>query len=449
MGEGENLTEELAPESQDQAEETPAPVYDGEYLVMTHEMPYEARPQFEAFHDRTQRFAIIVAHRRAGKTVACINDLIKAALDSTLPEPRFAYLAPYYAQAKDVAWSYLKRFLEPVPGVQFNESELRADLPNEGRIRLYGADNYDRMRGIYLDGVILDEFADMDPRAWTEVIRPALADRKGWAVFIGTPKGQNSFFDTWQRALADPDWFTLMLKASETGLIDVAELAAAAKEMTPDQYAQEFECSFHAAVIGAFYAKEINAAEDEKRITSVPWEPSIRVHTAWDLGVGDSTAIWFAQQVGKEVRLIDYYESSGVGLDHYVKVLLGKRYVYGDHILPHDAEVREFGTGKTRVEMMRSLGLEPRVIPAQSIDDGINAVRMLLPRCWFDAEKTAPGVKALREYRAEWDEKHKVLKNRPLHNWASHPSDAFRYLAQGLREDTKKNWGQPSATWVT
>ncbi len=415
-----------------------------EYITI----PYAPRDQFLPFHNRTQRYAAIVAHRRAGKTVACVNDLIKAALTCERDEPRFAYLAPYYTQAKDVAWNYIRRFSAVIPGMSFNESELRADYPNGGRIRLYGADNYDRMRGVYFDGIVLDEYADMDPRAWPEVIRPALADRKGWAVFIGTPRGQNSFYETWQRALADPDWFTLMLKASETGLIDAGELAAAAKEMTPDQYAQEFECSFQAAVIGAYYAKEISAAETEKRIASVPWEPAVKVHTAWDLGIGDATAIWFAQIVGKEVRLIDYYEASGVGLDHYAKTLASKRYVYGDHILPHDAEVKELGTGRSRIEMLRSLGIDGRVIPAQSVEDGINAARMLLPRCWFDADKTAQGIKALREYRAEWDERHKVLKNRPLHNWASHPADAFRYLALGLREEKAQRWGQPTVKWV-
>lgn len=435
---GEDQPEELQEEL---PEEEPGP--------LQIEVDYDPRDQFEAFHERTQRFAAIVAHRRAGKTVACINDLIKAALECKHDEPRFAYIAPFYAQAKDVAWSYVKRFSAGAPGTEFNESELRADFLNGGRVRLYGADNYDRMRGIYLDGVILDEFADMDPRAWTEVIRPALADRKGWAVFIGTPKGQNEFYKLWQRAQGDSDWLTLMLKASETGLLDPDELAAARKEMTEDQYAQEFECSFNAAVTGAYYAKEMNQAEAEKRLTRVPWEPGVPVHTAWDLGIGDATAIWFAQQVGKEVRLIDYYASSGVGLDHYAGVIKGKRYVYGDHIWPHDAEVKELGTGRSRVEMLNSLGLDGRVIPAQSIEDGINAARMLLPRCWFDTDHCQPGIDALREYRAEWDEKNKVLKNRPLHNWASHPADAFRYLALGLRADAKKSWGQPTVKWVT
>ena len=411
-------------------------------------IPYAPRDQFLPFHNRTQRYAAIVAHRRAGKTVACVNDLIKAALTCERDEPRFAYLAPYYTQAKDVAWNYIRRFSAGIPGMSFNESELRADYPNGGRIRLYGADNYDRMRGVYFDGIVLDEYADMDPRAWPEVIRPALADRKGWAVFIGTPRGLNDFHKVWRQAQNTPDWFALELKASVTGILDPEELAAARQVMTADQYEQEFECSFQAAVVGSYYAKEIVAAENDKRIGGIPHEPTVPVHTAWDLGIGDATAIWFAQQVGKEVRIIDYYESSGVGLDHYVAHLKSKRYVYGDHILPHDVEVKELGTGRSRLEVLNSLGLEARVIPAQSVEDGINAARMLLPRCWFDAAKCAQGLDALREYRAEFDEKNKVLKNRPLHNWASHGADAFRYLALGLREDRIQKWKQPSVKWV-
>lgn len=394
-------------------------------------IPYCPRPQFAPFHGRKERFACIVAHRRAGKTVACINELIRGALTCTLSEPRFAYVAPFYAQAKDVAWSYLKRFTAPIPGVRVNESELRVDLPNGGRVRLYGADNYDRLRGGYLDGVVLDEYADMDPRAWSEVIGPMLADRKGWAVFIGTPKGRNAFWELYDRATKDPEWFVMLLKASETGLIEPDELARWRKEMTEDQYEQEFECSFQAAVVGAYYGREMQRAEEEGRITRVPWEPSLPVHTAWDLGIGDSTAIWFCQIVGREYRIIDYLENSGVGLDWYARELDKRPYKYGEHILPHDAQVKSLNDGKSRVETLEALGIRPRILPASRVEDGINAVRLLLPQCWFDAEKTARGVEALRQYRREWDDKRKVFHDRPLHDWTSHAADAFRYLALG------------------
>jgi hypothetical protein len=190
------------------------------------ELPYLPRPHFLSFHARKERFAVLVCHRRAGKTVACINDLIRAAVTCPRPQARFAYLAPYYAQAKDVAWDYLTSYVAPIPGVGVNISELRVDLPNGARLRLYGAENAERLRGLYLDGIVIDEPADMDPRVWPEILRPALADREGWAVFIGTPKGRNAFCELWEKAKADPAWFTLMLKASETGILPAQELAA-------------------------------------------------------------------------------------------------------------------------------------------------------------------------------------------------------------------------------
>lgn len=411
-------------------------------------IPYSPRAEFTGFHDRSERWAAIVAHRRAGKTVACVNDLIKRALTTDKPDGRYAYLAPYFAQAKDVAWDYLCRFSAPIPGISQNISELRIDYPNGSRIRLYGAENAERMRGLYLDGVVIDEPADIDPRVWPEVIRPALADRRGWAVWIGTPKGRNGFYDIYNGATG-PDWFRMMLKASETGLVAPEELAMARKDMTEDQYAQEFECSFDAAIQGAYYAKLLQTAEAEKRIGRVPYDPRLQVSTAWDLGIGDSTAIWFAQQTGLETRIIDYYESSGVGLDHYAKVLKEKPYVYGDHILPHDAEVKELGTGRSRVETLASLGIKSRVLAAQSVEDGINAARLLIPRCWFDETKCARGLEALRQYRTEFDEKLKTFKNRPLHDWTSHAADAFRYLAMGIRKDQKpKPIKYPKARFV-
>ncbi|MBL8780058.1 MAG: hypothetical protein JNL06_03855 [Alphaproteobacteria bacterium] len=406
---------------------------------LTVETGYQCRPQFEPFHLRTQRWAAIVAHRRAGKTVACINDLIDAALRLQRPEPRFAYIAPYFAQAKDIAWSYLRQFTTSIPGASRHEGELRVDLPNGGRVRLYGADNYERMRGIYLDGVIIDEFGDIDPRAWAEVLRPALSDREGWAVFIGTPKGRNHFWETWNQAQGRADWFTLKLKASETGIIPPPELHDAKLSMSDDQYAQEYECSFDAAVVGSYYGKLIDEAEAGGRITSVPHAPELQTFTWWDLGIDDATAIWFVQQAGREIRIIDYYENSGAGLEHYVQVLRDKPYVYADrgHYLPHDVEVTELGTGKSRYSYLVGLGVRGTVVPRLEVEDGVNAVRRILPRCWFDKVRCARGLEALRQYRKEWDEKLKSFKQRPLHDWSSHASDAFRYGAVMIREPTR------------
>lgn len=402
-------------------------------------LEYRPRPQFAPFHDRDQRFSVIVAHRRAGKTVACINDLIAAAITERQENARFGYLAPTYRQAKDVAWEYLKRFARPVLAGPPNETELRVDLINGARIRLYGAESADSLRGLYFDGVILDEVADMSPRVWSEIIRPALSDRQGWAAFVGTPKGRNMFWELYDRAETDPSWFRLMLRASETGILPASELDAARQDMTEEQFEQEYECSFEAAIMGAYYGRAMAEAEREGRVDRVPWEPTLPVHTAWDLGISDQTSIWFAQFVRHELRVIDYYAANGHGLDHYAKVLREKPYIYGDHFVPHDARVTELGTGKSRLEVMNSLGLRPRIAPELSVEDGINAVRVTLNKCWFDRQRCHEGIEALKQYRADWDEQKQTFRDRPRHDWASHPADAFRYLCLSYRERTGSN----------
>lgn len=398
-------------------------------------IPYKPRPQFEPYHNRTERFAKIVAHRRFGKTVGCINDKIRAAVTNprAFPPPRYAYIAPTYTQAKDVAWGYLKHYAGAIPGLEVSESELWVQFPHNGaRVRLYGADNYDRMRGGYNDGVTVDEPAQMDPRAWPTVIRPTLSDYQGWATFIGTPEGRNWFYavDRDENGAEQADWFRLVLKASETGILPEHELASARKMLTPEQYEQEYECSFEAAIVGSYYGKLMAQAETDKRITGVPHEPTVRTWTAWDLGIRDATAIWFCQVVGREIHLVDYYEATGVDLGHYVREIIGKPYIYDGHIVPHDAQAKELGTGKSRLEVLESLGLRNlTVAPMHRVEDGINASRTLIPRCWFDATKCARGVDALKLYRAEFDEKLQALKPRPVHDWSSHAADAFRYLA--------------------
>lgn len=400
--------------------------------MTTVKIPYKPRKQMREYHRRTERFACIVAHRRFGKTVAAINDLIRTALTLDRSNVRVAYIAPYYRQAKAIVWDYAKYYTSVIPGTVINESELRIDFPNGSRLRLFGADNYDAMRGLYFDDVVLDEPADFPVSAWPTVIRPALADRKGRATFIGTPKGKNDFWDVYQNAKDDPDWFCVMLKSSETGVLDDIELYDARKVMGDDRFEQEFECSFEAAIQGAYYGTEMKDATNGGRITTVPYDPSMKVITSWDLGVGDSTAIWFAQFVGAERRFIDYYESSGVGLDHYVKVLQDKGYVYGEHILPHDARVRELGSGKTRVETLGNLGLQNITIaPNLMLDDGIQAVRSSLATSWFDEEKCRRGIESLRQYQRDFDEKGKTWRGRPKHDWTSHGADSFRYMAVG------------------
>ena len=406
-------------------------------------LPYTPRSIMLPFHNRTERFACLVAHRRCGKTVAAVNDLIRDAFVIPLENVRVAYIAPYYNQSKAIAWDYVKQFTAPIPGMKYNESELRADFPNGARLRLFGADNYDSMRGLYFDAVVLDEPADFPMNAWPTVIRPALSDRKGKATFIGTPKGKNDFWETYHNAQTDPNWFCAMHKASETQILDEEELEEALRTMGEDRYAQEFECSFEAAIQGAYYGTEMKRVTEEGRIMRVPYDRALGVVTAWDLGVGDSTSIWFMQPTGPEFRIIDYYESSGVGLDHYARVLQEKEYVYSEHILPHDVQVKELGTGKSRLETLDALGIRPVTIaPKLMVDDGIQAVRSMLDKCYFDAERCDRGIEALRQYQRDFDEKGKTWRGRPKHDWTSHGADAMRYLATGYRP-VSTNWGEP------
>jgi phage terminase large subunit len=417
---------------------------------------YIPRDAFLDFHRRKVRFGVIVAHRRAGKTVACICDLILNAKKAPYSNARFSYIAPQYNQAKDIAWEYLKQYTIPmlnldgkeegIPKGTINESELKVTLPNGASIRLYGADNPSRLRGLYHDGVILDEYADMDARIW-EVIRPSLSDRHGWCVWIGTPRGHNDFYNIYQRAIKE-NWYVSKLKATDTNILAKGEIEQAKHDLSKDQFEQEYQCSFEASIRGAYYGDEMQTAEEEERITAVHYDKSLEVHTSWDLGIGDSTAIWFIQLIGNEIRLIDHYETSGVGLDHYAKVLKDKPYVYGTHILPHDVMVSELGTGKSRFEMLKSLGIEPTVAPKIGVDDGIQAVRSQLNRCWFDKNKCERGVEALKLYRKSYDEKNRAFKNKPLHDWTSHSADSFRYMAVGLKPKVKYQELEMNTSWV-
>lgn len=406
------------------------------------EINYKPRKHAEAYHDRTERFAVLVAHRRFGKTVAAINDLIRACFAVDKKDVRVAYIAPYLSQAKAVAWDYALEYTIDIPDIKINHSELRIDFSNGSRFRLYGADNYNAMRGLYFDAIVCDEMADFPASAWPTVLRPSLTDRKGSCTFISTPKGKNEFWELYEYAKTDPTWWSGMFKASQTDILDPEELEEAKITMGEDRYEQEFECSFEAAIVGAYYAMEMKTAMQDNRITTVPYDPSVGVVTAWDLGIGDSTAIWFAQYVGQEIRVIDYYENSGVGLDHYAKELSSKNYHYMDHILPHDVQVKELGTGKSRLETLHNLGIQDVTIaPKLAIEDGIQAARSMLNRCWFDEEKCNRGLEALRQYRREFDEKNKTWRGRPLHDWTSHGADAWRYLAVG--KQTQTNWGEP------
>ena len=397
------------------------------------QIPYEPRPLQEKIHNELKRFNVICCHRRFGKTVFAINHLIMTACEIT--NSRLAYIAPTYRQGKAVAYDYLKEYTDPLMklGGKRHETELKVDLWNGSRIQIFGSDNPDALRGLGFDGVCMDEYALMSPRVWTEVVRPAVADKLGYVIFIGTPMGHNQFWDVYDLAKrrGGKDWYAQLYRASETEIIAEDELEEARLTMPEDQYEQEFECSFQAAVSGAYYGKQIQKAEKENRITDVHYDASNDVETWWDLGIGDSTSIWFAQRVGKEIHLIDYYESSGESLAHYAGILRDKGYKYGRHVAPHDITTRELGTGKSRLEVSYDLGLDFEVCPRLEVDHGIEAVRNNLDNCWFDKNRCKYGIDCLRQYRKQFDDRMQTFKNKPLHDWASHGADAFRYGCVG------------------
>jgi phage terminase large subunit len=391
-------------------------------------IPYRPRKDQLKLHTDSSRFRVIVCHRRFGKTVFAINEGIKHCLTSERDDERVAYICPFRSQAKANAWDYLLKFTANIPGIKINISDLSVDFPNGSRFSLLGADNAHALRGRYLDLIILDEFAQMSPSIWGEIARPLLSDRHGKAIFIGTPFGRgNAFYDIYKKAGKLEGWTRTLLTVNDTNIIDEEELRQAAAEMSPEEYQQEFMCSWDSAIKGAFYTKELDQATS--RITKVHHEKTLPVYTAWDLGMRDATAIWFAQFVGNEVRLINYKQYIGTGLPDIISDINKLGYAYGEHIAPHDIQVRELGTGVSRLETAAKFGIHFLICRNISRSDGIDAVRALLPRCWFDEENTFNGVESLRAYRTEYDSKKRVFSSSPLHDWSSNGADAFRYLA--------------------
>ena len=409
-------------------------------IVKKYEYPYKARDAFLDFHYRKERWAVLTCHRRAGKTVATICDIIRRAIMENKPDSRYAYIAPYYAQAKNIAWDYLLKFAEPAI-VKANQSELWVELVNGAKIRLFGADNPDALRGLYLDGVVLDEYADMKPRLWGEIVRPLLTDRNGlngyqtWATFIGTPKGHNAFYDIYKNAQNNDNWYVKTLRADQSGLIPEAELLDAQATMSSNQYEQEFLCSFEAAIMGAYYGQEMRRITDLDRITTVDYDPMFPCHTAWDLGFNDSTSIWWFQVVYGEIRVLDHHSSNGQAVPFYTGLLAQKEeefgYKYGYHYLPHDARAKTMASGgKSIIEQFATkIDIKHlKIVPNLSIQDGIQATRLALTRTWFD-NRCEEGIECLRQYQREWNDDKKCFNDRPKHDFTSHSADAFRYLS--------------------
>ncbi len=391
-------------------------------------------------HNSNRRWKVIVAHRRAGKTVACVNQLIKEAVMSKRNDFRAAYIAPFYKQAKSVAWDYFKYFTRVIDGIVINESELRIDFKNGARIQLFGADNADSLRGLYLDSIVCDEYGDWRANVFQYIIRPALADRQGKAVIIGTPKGRNAFWETYDRACHSDDWLALKITVDDSGILPQSEIDSLKSELSEDAWRQEMECDFDAALPGAIWGRELYQAEQDGRVTGVEYDEFVDVYTAWDLGYSDDTAIWFYQVIHGEVHFIDYYAASGKSIDHYAAQVLSKPYRYKTHYLPHDARAKTLASGgKSVIEMLAEhLTIQKMAItPSLSLHDGIQAVRMMMPRAWFDKERCYDGLEALKQYQREWDDDKKMFRDKPRHDWTSHASDAMRYASINWREEVK------------
>jgi hypothetical protein len=403
-------------------------------ITKTYEYPYKARDAFKDFHKREERWAVLVCHRRAGKTVATICDIIRRAITESKQDARYAYIAPYYAQAKNIAWDYLLKFAAPAI-VKANQSELWIELVNGAKVRLFGADNPDALRGLYLDGVVLDEYADMKPRLWGEIVRPLLTDRQGWATFIGTPKGHNAFYNIYTEAQKNPNWYVKTLRADQSGLIPDVELLDAQASMSANQYEQEFLCSFEAAILGAYYGQEMRRITDLNRIINVEYDPMYSCNTAWDLGFNDSTAIIWFQVVHGEIRVLDHHSSNGQAIPYYTGLIKSKEeefgYKYGTHWLPHDARAKTLASGGKSIIEQISAKIDIKhlkIVPNLSLQDGIQATRLALTRTWFD-NRCEELIECLRQYQREWDDDKKVFRDRPKHDWTSHSSDAMRYLS--------------------
>jgi hypothetical protein len=404
-------------------------------------VPFAPRPWQKRLLDDKAKRIVAVVHRRAGKSTALMWMGLKRALIEKKPNPRVIHILPYGVMWQRTGlWDQLAQAADAIPGAVVRRSELAIRLPNGGIFQCGGADNADSWRGGGADLVIVDEFDDTPASLVPLVIEPMLADRNGTLVRSGTPKGRGLLQAAFDRAKLSPGYSSYLLDYTQTGALNDEAIETLRREMSDEEFQQELCCSFAAPNSGSYYGKLMDEAERDGRITRVPHDPALKVWTAFDLGIDDSTAIWCCQITrGGEWRLIDYIEDSGAGLDHYVRLLQQRPYVYERHLLPHDAEVRELGSGRSRTETLHALGVRPtRTVRQHSVADGINAVRMILPRCWFDAERCAKGIHALRHYRREWNEAAQTWRSAPVHDHASHGADAARYLALGARENEVK-----------
>ena len=393
---------------------------------------YEPRPHFLQMHNRRQRWGALNTHRRAGKTVALVNDLIFGALECQGRKPQLAYIGPTYSQAKRVAWSYLKDYAEPYLSRPPQEAELKITLKNDSVIYVLGADNADSLRGMYLDGAVPDEYALFRPSVFSQVIRPALSDRNGWALFASTPRGKNLFYDVCQTAKRNPEeWFHLDLPANTSGIISASELAELRRDMDPEDFAQEYLCSFDSALKGAIYATEVNTMFLESRVVeSGLYDKNLPAHCVFDLGFTDATVcIWFQIGRGSSIRIVACEATTGTSIFEHLDRIHQFEGELGDVFLPHDARAKNLQTGKSIIEQFLSQGIVPRIIPNHKIRDGISAVRRLFPLLTLESSSTGDLLEAMKAYRRTWDDNKLMFSDVPVHDWASDYCDCLRYLA--------------------
>lgn len=432
-------------------------------------------------------------HRRAGKTTCVLNHHQRAALDDTWEttrlralEPKFTkaeveellqhrqygHILPLLGQAKSVAWEPLKRIAAAVPGHKPNESELSIKYPrrpvfpnrvrmslrgplnpdvNSTTVRLFGADNPDAFRGLPFSGVSYDEYSQHPPNIHGEVVSKALADHVGYGVFAGTIKGKNQLFRTFEAAKGNPAWFALWQDVDKTLATEEGATITAIRRsmqddleqiqqglMTQAEFDQEWYLSPTAAIKGAYYGKELNAALREGRIRMVPYDPALYVYDVWDLGKGPKMAVGMFQRFGRAVQMIDFLQGKeSDGIPQIIKLLKEKPYVWGKHFAPHDIRSTDLGTGKTRLETAGKLGWLFEVVKEMRVDDGINAGRLMFPRLWIDETNCQQFIDAIGQYRQEWDEKRGMFRDSPLHDWTSHAADMYRYAA--IVEDQMTN----------
>ncbi len=409
------------------------------------ELPYNFDPRdyqipMYAKMDGGIKRAVKCWHRRGGKDVSDLNYMIKEM--ARVPE-NYWYILPSYNQARKAIWENKTKdgfpylgFFPPQLIKRVRHNDMMVEMINGSIFRLLGGDNVDSIIGAGPRGIVMSEYSLHRPSTW-QYLEPMILEKDGWAIFNGTPRGHNHFYDLMEMAKNNPRWFAQVCTVDDTGVISMEQIDQLREEGRPEEIIQqEFYCSFKGSIYGAYYGQFMDKAEQDGRISdSIMYDPLLPVHTNWDLGISDAMAIWFWQVYGNQVRIIDYYEASGEGFQHYIQYLASKEYIYGKHFAPHDIKVRELGTGKSRLETAAALGLKFDVVKQIPVVDGIQAVRSILPRCWFAKTKAMKdGIEAMKQYRKEYDEKNKCFKDSPLHDWTSHAADAFRYLAVSVDE---------------